>query len=143
MNSIKDISQYIQKTVTERLASGQVVNMSWMITEIIGEFSDISGADVDFYRICARHYVTDQVKRFIDKFNPSVDGSGQMTMDGFKYLQSAYPVKRNGERVLVPTHLLTDDEIDGRMQELEDMAAGCLVHRRELEDYKNMRKIAA
>ena len=143
MNSIKDISQYIQQTVADKLALKQVVSMHWITTEILANFSDIGGSDVDFYVICARHYVADQVKRFIDKFNPAADGSGQMTMDGFLYLQSAYPVKRNGERVLVPTPMLTDEEIDERMKDLEDMAAGCLVHRRELEDYKAMRKIAA
>jgi hypothetical protein len=139
MNSIKDVSQHIQKLVNDNINSGQVVSVDWLISEILGDFHDIQGTDVDFYLICARHYIVDQAKRLINKFAPKVTQDKQLTMEGFRYLQGAYALERGGSQVIVPTQQMTDAEIDDRAAEYEAMSNGCLGHREELLQYKASR----
>jgi hypothetical protein len=54
-------------------------------------------------------------------------------------MQRAYTVDRDRETVLVPVHLLSDAEIEGRALELESMAKGCILHARELREFLRLR----
>jgi len=143
-DSIKDIKDFINSMVCSKIESGAIVNMHWATTEVLNEYANIEGQDVDFYLICARHYVSDQVKRCIKMFEPSEDqSSGQLVLDGFMHLQKAYPVDRPDGRALVPTDQLTNDELKARAAEYEKMAAGCMAHADEIRKYIRDRQAAA
>lgn len=61
-------------------------------------------------------------------------------LPGFEHMQRGYQVERNGIRLLVPTDLLTDEEIEARAAEYDAMAAGCRAHARELRDFLERRR---
>lgn len=138
--NIKDIQDLIFKMVASKIDAGQVVNMHWATTEIMNNYSDISGADCDFYRIAAKHYISDQVKKSIQKFEPKSDGNNeQLVLDGFEHLQKAYPVKRGDDRELVPVDQIDDAELLERADEYERMAKGCMDHAAEIRIYVESR----
>jgi hypothetical protein len=142
--SVKDIGDFISDLVCSKIDRGEVVNMHWAATEVLNQYADINGTDVDFYLICARHYVADQVKKVIKRFEPSQDQTnGQLVLDGFSHMQKAYPVKRASAHELVPTDQLTDHELEARAAEYEKMAAGCIAHADEIRKYIRDRAVAA
>jgi len=146
LTNLKDIQAVISSLILKKIDEKQVVNMTWATNEVLNKYSDVNGSDVDFYLICAKHYINDYVKRCITKFEPSADNaSGQLVLDGFTHLQKAYPVQREGERELVPTSQLSDSELEVRAQEYEIMATGCIAHAEEIRQYvrkRNQRKAA-
>lgn len=142
--NIKDVNQFIAGLVMQKVDAGQRVKMEWTAAEVLNEFDNIQGADVDFYLITARHYISDQVKRCVDKFKVTVaDVSGQIVMDGFEHLQKAYPMDRGDGRELIPISQLTDDELEARAQEYEKMAEALMAHAFEIRQYIRSRAQAA
>ena len=142
MKDITEVQDYIRRMITDKIDQGQVVSMSWITNEVLQEHGDMHGSDSDFYVICARHYVSDVVKKQIQKYEPNNGkAESQMTLAGFEYMQKCYTVPRNGEKsVLVPTDQLTDEEIELRAQEYEAMAQGNLKHAQELREYARIRR---
>ena len=141
MKDITEVQDYIRKMISDKIDQGQVVSMSWITNEVLQEHGDMHGSDSDFYVICARHYVSDIVKRQIDKYKPGKNyNKEQLTLEGFEHLQQAYTVPREEEKsVLVPVDQLTDEEIELRAQEYEAMAQGNLKHAQELREYIRLR----
>jgi hypothetical protein len=140
---IKAINASIEKMVSDKIQNGQPVAMSWVTQEIIEAHNDIEGPDTEFYIVCARHYISDQVKRQIKKYEPSDSASdAQLIMEGFEHLQKAYPVERDDERVIMPIDMMTDEEVEKRAEEYKAMAAGCLNHAKELIQYLEQRNPA-
>jgi hypothetical protein len=137
---IKDIQNLIAKLVADKIDAGLVVNMQWASKEILDTYCGIYGPDADFYKIATKDYVADKVKRCIKKYEtPDQAGRGQIVMDGFEYLQKAYPVERGEEREIVPVSQLTDLELEARAAEYDKMAAGCKKHALEIREYINSR----
>lgn len=145
MRSKTDVTAEIRRIVTERIDAGVVVQVGWLTTEILAMKDQIEGEDADFYIACGVDYIKDTVKRCIGDYKPkaSVVTDAQIVMDGFDHMQKAYTVEREGEVVLVPVHMLTATEIEGRAAELEAMAKGCIAHARELRAYNQGRRDAA
>lgn len=56
-------------------------------------------------------------------------------LDGFEHLQTGYTVERDGERVLVPIDVLSDEELASRAAEYDAMAEGCKLHAKEIRAY--------
>lgn len=138
--NIKDIQSLIAQMVSAKIDAGEVVNMHWAATEILNTYSGIEGPDSDFYRITARHYVADQVKRSIKRFEPNTEkADSQLVLDGFEHLQKAYPVEHNGERQLVPVDMIPDDILIQRAEEYERMAEGVIAHASEIREFVRRR----
>lgn len=138
--NIKDIQALIARMVSAKIDAGEVVNMHWAATEILNTYSGIDGRDADFYRITARHYVADQVKRSIQKFEPRPEqADAQLVLDGFKHLQKAYPVEHDGERQLVPISMIPDEILLQRAAEYERMAESCMAHAYEIREFVRSR----
>lgn len=137
---IKDIQSLIARLVADKIDAGHVVNMQWATKEILDTYCDIEGRDVDFYKITAKFYIADLVKRCIKKYEtPDQTASGQIVMDGFEHLQKAYPVDRGEGREIVPVSQLSDAELEDRAADYEKMAAGCIKHALEIRQYINSR----
>ena len=142
-NDIKDIKAMIEKMVSDKIDAGQVVNMQWAVTDILNEYSDIDGSDVDFYIITARQYANDLVKACIKKYESSDDGlPGQIVLEGFEYLQKAYPILRDKTRVLVPISDMSDEELSAKADEKYAMAKGNKAHGDEIIHYVDSRRAA-
>ena len=75
LKDIKDIKKMIAKMIGDKIDNGQRVNMHWAVTDILNKYSEIEGEDVDFYLVTARHYINDQVKACIKKYEPSDEQS--------------------------------------------------------------------
>jgi hypothetical protein len=143
MRSKTDVTREIRAMVQDRIAAGVIVRVDWFTQEILSLKSRIEGDDADFYIACGADFIRDAVKRCIGDYAPKAMTVPQLIMDGFEHLQKAYTVNRDGENVLVPVDLLTDEEVEGRAAELEDMARGCIAHARELRGYMRHRAAAA
>jgi hypothetical protein len=139
---IKTIRADIERLVAHKIDNGEPVAMAWLTQEILNDHADIAGSDVDFYVVCARYYVSDQVKRQIKKFEPSDTGQPdeQLVMEGFDHLQKAYPVERNAERVIMPITQMTIDELEERAAEYDVMAQGCIAHAEDIRRYIEQRQ---
>jgi hypothetical protein len=95
-----------------------------------------------FYALVAYEHVRDCVVSVYRRYAPpeDEDPDAQLVMPGFERLQRAYPVERDGDRVLVPVELLTDAELDSKAATYEEMALGCQLHAKELRRYKSERR---
>jgi len=139
--SIQDIKALIADLVSSKIDSGQVVNMHWATTEVLNNYSDIEGGDADFYRITAREYVANQVKRSIKAFDPTPETmGGQLVLDGFEHLQKAYPVGSGDDRQLVPVDQIPDEALMARAAEYDKMAEGCAAHADEIRQFVRSRE---
>lgn len=144
MPTQSDIRKRISAFVNESVNQGVIVHVSFIVTSMMSEVSDIEGDDADFYLACGADFISKAAKDVIKAYEPKDDKQGQLPlMNGFKYLQSAYPVERDGERVLVPTPQISNAEFEARENELLRMAEGCLAHRVEMRDYRESRQAAA
>jgi hypothetical protein len=118
---------------------------SWITQDIVKNHSDLFGSDKDFALLCVyghvRRTVTSAMGRY--KLKPEEPNPLQMELDlkpGYKRLQKRYLVDRDGEQVGVPVEMLTDEEINQKLGELESMAQGCFEHADELRRYRDARK---
>ncbi len=139
MDPLKRLKHEIRTIIGDRTRDGIIIRAEWLATEVMGGRKDFSGEDAPLYVILAYRALNEIVKECIGKYEPKAQTAGQLTLPGFTHVQRAYPVVRDGERVLVPTDLLTDEEIEARCEELRGMARGCIDHVKELQNYKELR----
>lgn len=130
-----NVFKEIRKYVTDKVNSGAIVRVDWLTAEIINQRDRFEGADADFYLICAHKHVAEVVKECIGKYKPKPETDAQLVLDGFEHLQKSYPVEREGCRVLVPVHMLTDDELEARALEYIEMSKGCIAHAKEIRAF--------
>lgn len=133
----------VRSIIDTRLDAGEIVALTWITHQIVADHDGIQGEDAEFYRLCAYDAIQRVAKRVLGKYEASTTPDAQLIMDGFEHAQRAYPVERNGERVLVPTDLLTAEELEARASEYDRMAAGCRAHAKELRYLARTRMVAA
>lgn len=129
----------VRAFIQDQLDAGVIVRAEWITAGFLAQKTEPECDDADFYLTCARSHLSEIVKRCIGKYSAKPETDNQLVLPGFTHLQRGYQVERDGIRLLVPTDLLTDDEIDSRADEYEAMAAGCRAHARELRDFKERR----
>lgn len=121
--------------------NGQVASPEWITTAVLHDHPDVEGADADFYLCCSRNSIRSQVRRRLNRFRvESNEPSNQLELEGFNRLQQYYLVARDGEQQAVRIDSLTDREIDEKVRELLQMAAGCQQHVDELLRYRSRRQ---
>ncbi|QDP58786.1 MAG: hypothetical protein GOVbin1573_73 [Prokaryotic dsDNA virus sp.] len=130
-----NITAEVRAFIEDKLANGEIIRVEWVKHEFVMRHDHIEGEDADFYRICAYEHVGRVVKKVIGLYQPKPAGDEQLVLDGFDHLQRAYPVLRDGDRVLVPTDQLTDDELRDRAAEYDAMAEGCRLHAQEIRAF--------
>lgn len=134
-----NIAAEVRDYIEARLAAREVIRVEWLTHEIVARHDGIDGDDLPFYRVCAYAHVKDVVKRAIGRYEVKPTTAKDVALPGFDHLQSGYTMDREGDRVLVPTDLLSDDELLSRAAELDDMAKGCLAHAQEIRKFVRMR----
>ena len=132
----------VRQIIADKIENGDSVIVEWLTREIITSRSRIKGGDCVFYRLCAYAHVKNIVKRCIGKYDARPTTDAQLTLEGFEHLQVAYTVTRASQVVLVPVDKLTDQELEARSREYEQMAKGCQAHARELRSYLRARNTA-
>lgn len=142
MDPLKALKSEIKTLIDERTRAGVIIRADWLTTEVMGSRTDFHGNDSAIYVVLAYKSLGEIVKDCIGKYEPKVQTDGQLLLPGFDHVQRAYPVMRGGERVLVPTDLLTDEEIVERCEDLRAMARGCMDHVKELQSYLSLRSAA-
>lgn len=131
--------EQIARLVGEFIDAGRICDVDLLCSEFLSTKALPGGDDEDFFLFCADTFVRRTARDVVGKLNPKETSSKQFVLDGFEHLQKAYPVARDGRRLIVPLHLMTDEEIDDRAWELDAMAAGCTGHANEMREYKRRR----
>ena len=135
MTKTESVYREVAEFVRKKTDDGAIVQVDWLATEFLGRKDQIDWDDAPFYTVCAHHHIREIAKQCIGKYKPKPQTDNQIVLLGFEHLQKAYPVERSGERLLVPVHLLTDDELEARALEYEDMAKGCIAHAKEIRSF--------
>jgi hypothetical protein len=116
----------------------QIVDVESFARSFIADHPNIEGPDSDFYRAVTFEFLRAEAKALIGRWNPSPRQRDQGDLfSGYEHLQKAYPVERNGRRLLVPAPMMTEAEWDQKERELLSMADGCLAHRKEIIRYRS------
>ena len=129
---LEGIRAEVRAHIDTRIDRGEVVLVKWVAHKVVSDRSAFEGDDAEFYVVCAYEVVSKLAKEVIGKYTPKAEPDSQLVMSGFEYAQKAYPVERDGDRVLVPTDQLTEDELNERADEYERMGHGCFQHAKEL-----------
>lgn len=141
MASKEFITGEIRLLVAQYVDARRICDVETICSEFISGKSEPECEDADFYLTCAYKFARETIKSVIGKYKPTDQGTDpQLKFDGYEHLQKAYPVARGGRNLLVPTQLLSDEEIAGRAHELDSMAKGCRDHAKELRDYGRKRE---
>jgi hypothetical protein len=132
-----DLLAEIRRLIDTKLERGRAVKAAWIANEVVKQHPGIQGADAEFHRFCAQHWVREQVAKALKHYNCTVatEADPQLVLPGYSYLQLAYPVARNGEQVILPIHRLTSEELEAKACELDAMALGARAHAIELRAY--------
>lgn len=133
MKDIKQITADIRKMVQDTVEAGVVGHVQFFTIQAMNGFGEIYGEGADIYTVCARQTVIKIVKDVVNKYG--TQDSEAPTLKGFEHLRTAYPVHRDGDHLLVPVHLCTDEELLGRAKEFENQIKGLAKHAKELRAY--------
>lgn len=144
MISQKQLEEEITQIIEDAAASGQVLPVSWLIQSVLKNWASPGGDDADRWSLCAQEHVRATVRRVSNRYmfgsGEAIGGDTQPVLEGFDRIQRAYFVKHDGERCLVPTDQLAQDEDEAKIQELKAMASGCEQHAEELRRYLECRR---
>ncbi|KAB2671119.1 hypothetical protein F9K77_14290 [Ochrobactrum sp. LMG 5442] len=137
--SLKTIKQEVAAFISNKVGAQQIVNIDFVIHEIMASKPQFEGEDAEFYLWLAHRELKEIVKSCVAKYNAKENASRQISLPGFEYLQVAYPVQRDGDSLLVPIDRMTEAEINERAEEYEVMGKGCFKHASELRGYASKR----
>lgn len=150
MISQKKLTEEVRQIVKDMLTSKEVIPVKWLVQSFIKEWEPPKGKDEDYWRLCGYEHVGATFRRVSNRYtlgkgeeledeNESQGDFSDIILEGFERVQKAYFLKRDNERCLVPTELLTRKEAEAKVEELEQMAAGCKLHAEELQRYIRQR----
>lgn len=135
-----DIIEEVRAFIRDGIEAKRVQSSKWITQAIVENHSDIFGSDADFYLRCALEHVRDTVGNVIGKFKDAIAIiNPQIVLDGFEHLQKAYLIERDSDSAIVPIDDCTLEEINAKIAEYEQMAAGCMAHAKELRTYRKQK----
>lgn len=129
------VSAEIHARIDDKVSKDEIVSVSMLSNEIIRSRSDIHGSDRDFYIGCTYQHLAVIIRKAVGKYEPSDERDPNLVLPGLKFLQKAYPFKRDGDRVLVPIRQCTIAELQSRRDQHEKMMLGHAGHVEELDVY--------
>ncbi len=133
MKDIKQIKDDIRKMVQDTVESGAIGNVQFFTIRAMQDFGDIQGDGADLYTICARETVTGIVKQAVNRYS-TIESEAPL-LDGFECLRTAYPVHREGDHLLMPVHLCTDEELQARAADFIKQSKTLRKHAKEIMAY--------
>lgn len=136
------INREIAAIIDRRINDNQPVQLAWVVHEFVRSHDRISGEDVDLYRTALYTLVRDRSKRMIKKYDSGDEPEQAELLPGHEHLRVAYSITRDGEQILVPIDLCSNDELLTRATEFEKSAKGLRSHAKELKTYVGIRRAA-
>lgn len=133
-----DLYTEVSQRIREIIDGGDIANPLWVTQAVVASHDGIEGPDADWYTRRAYERVRDVVRDCVSKYKvkPTVEQDPQLLLGPqFEHLQVAYAVIREEEPLVVPTALMTPDELEAKAYELERMGDGCYKHADELRRY--------
>ncbi|WP_139015130.1 hypothetical protein [Pseudorhizobium pelagicum] len=125
----------LRKLIGQRVDAGQVAQPSEIVDEVL-RGKPLSGTHAEFYKAYAKKPLVEMVTQMLKRVGMSDDPAPpQMVFPGHTRLVKSYPVRRNGERALVPLSQCSDRELSEHISLLRKQAKGCDNHADELESY--------
>jgi hypothetical protein len=131
----QSIRSEMHKIAQERIDAGEVTSLDQIVHTVLDTRSNIDGADAPFYRVHAFDDLKRIAKSVVGKYAAKDTTADELLLPGFKHLCKAYPMSRDGDVVIVPLDMCTDDELKARAVQLDDMAKGCIAHANEIREY--------
>jgi len=125
----------VRGVIDGKISAGVAVRADWVAVGILETKARIEGADAEFYRVCAYNEIRRIAKEVLGKWKATDETPEQLVLPGFTHLCKAYPMERDGEVVLVPVDQCTVSELLRRAEQLDEMAAGCRAHAKEIRAY--------
>jgi hypothetical protein len=129
-----ELQNKAHQLISGKLERHEIVQMPWVVQELIALQGEIMGDGVPWFMWCANQVVYRVVKNAVDKYDQPEQPT-QLPLEGFDCLQKAYTVERDGDRQLVPIELLSDAELLLRADEFEKQAKTLLKHAGEIRQY--------
>lgn len=146
--STEKFEQEIAAKVAEYEAAGKEIVPQFITHEIIQSHEAglaRQNDHTDFFRHFAYKGHRKDVGSYIAKKYGDDRSSGeerQPVLPGFEHLQRHYIVPRGGEKVVVAIELLTDEEIDAKVEFLRKRSASDVAHADEFVRFKHIRGAA-
>ena len=136
----------IRAIIEKALENDRDVVAAWVAHQVIREHQNIDGDDKDFWLTVGSREIRSAVQKAVSayKIKPDADEpDAQLLMPGFRHLQRAYLVGRQGEQTVVRIERMADHELVAKAGELHVMAAGCVEHASEITRYLANRRASA
>lgn len=115
------------------------ISKSDLVRSVVDEHLDLAGQDSEFARRCVEWTIEQHVRKFFNLFKAKpVDTERPLPgMEGFKRLQKAYLLPREGEQKIVLLHAMTEEEMTEQSKMYRTMGAGCYEHADELDRFRD------
>jgi hypothetical protein len=133
-----EIRNQAHDLVSGKIKRVEPVITHYVVVELIALQGEILGDGVKWYYERAVESVTRIVNSVIDKYvrpDESEDRQPLLAIPGYDHLQTAYSVKRDGQRMIVPLQLLRKKELLGRADEFDRQSSGLAKHAEEIRRY--------
>lgn len=115
--------------------AGLVTSLNEVVAGVLNGRPSLEGDDAPFYRVHAFEDLKRIAKSVVGKYAADDTTSDELLLPGFKHLCKAYPMSRDGDVVIVPVDMCSDEELKARAAQLDEMAKGCVAHAREIREY--------
>lgn len=143
MSYHEQLDAEINTRLDELIHAELPLQASWITHEICDDhmIGLARNEHAEFWRHGGYKTCRDMVRRCINKRAGMPDEmEKQPTLPGFEHLQTYYIVTRGDDQLGIHRDQLSDDELDAKAAEYENMGAACISHARELRRFKNWRR---
>ena len=137
----KQIIEELRLKIKTRVDEGMLTEVPWMVQETICRHGDVKGAKGEEWAMYCMYRDTKRtVKSAINKYGDLEQDDAQAILPGMEQLRVAYSMKREDGLVLVPIEQCTDEELEERAGQLEQISISCMKHADEIRIYLAARK---
>ena len=141
----EQLRQIVDKALLAALEAEQIIDPGVITHAICLQYMDgiLDTPAGSFWRYATYCHIRDLVrKRMNVLIDPTQAGDArQAVLPGFEHLQTHYSIARADRRLCIPIGALTDFELEGIADMLDNMAIGCALHADEVRRYMENRKV--
>jgi hypothetical protein len=128
----------------------KITDPSWVTDEIISRYplpDSMDQENRDFTTIARHKFTRDLVAAVIRGLHVTEEFGlfdlidPDWRKEGYEELQNVYSVRRGKKQLLIPLHLMSDEEIDDKISEMARQIRGLNKHMDELQRYKESRHV--
>ena len=134
-----ELNGMIDKIISKRLSSGDTLSKQEIVEELLKCFPDRGHSELD--NLAHWYFLKARVTGYINALKEKQDDDQEtfFSIEGFKYIQSIYTVKFDGEAMLVRLDRMTKEQIEHIIEEKRRQAKSRKEHADELQTYLTQR----